>query len=128
MGWASGPARLILDCKEPREIRSPSRPTNSGDVVGQRVTGVAAAVEAGVEAIDGTRLEMAADLALDVGDYTGDVTMVGLCRPESPVYELVSAAAEGNLRRVAQYVRIAAASDWRILEDRMMAHLRADVR
>jgi hypothetical protein len=76
---------LILDCKEPREFRSPSRPTNSGDVVGQSVPGVAAAVEAGVEAIDGTRLEMAADLALDVGDYTGDVTMVRLCRPESPV-------------------------------------------
>jgi serine/threonine protein kinase len=105
------------------EIALPVSPKNT-----YRLTGVAATVEDGVEAIDGARLEMAADLALDVGDYTGDDTMVGLCRPESPVYELVSAVSEGNLRRVAQYVRIAAASDWRVLEDRMMAHLRADVR
>jgi hypothetical protein len=54
--------------------------------------------------------------------------MVDLCRPESAVYELVSAVTEVNLRRVAQHVRSAAATDWRILEDRMMAHLRADVR
>ena len=47
-GCASGPARLnarlIRDCSVPRVIRSPSRPTNSGDRAGQWDRGEAAAL------------------------------------------------------------------------------------
>jgi hypothetical protein len=55
-----------------------------------------------VDDIDAPRLKLAAELALDVGDYTGDVTMVELCGPEGAVYELVSAMMEGADRQVAE--------------------------
>jgi hypothetical protein len=113
----------VIRAAAAREIALPISPENT-----YALNGMENAVEEDVDEIDAPRLELAAELALDVADYTGDVTMVELCRPEGTVYELVSAMMEGAERRVAENLRIAAAPDWRILTKRMMTHLRADTR
>jgi serine/threonine protein kinase len=92
------------------------------------LTGLAHAIEHSLDTIDTTRLEMVADLALDVGDYTGDSAIVDAARPERAVFQLVSAVVNDTLDKLPDRTRRMAVRDWHDLEERMLAHLWADVR
>lgn len=80
-----------------------------------------------VEAIAGAGFELAAELALDVGDYTGDQLMVDAFTPGQPLARLASAFDADTLEQLPRSVRLDAARQWQLLEQRVIAHLQSDV-
>jgi hypothetical protein len=110
--------RSVVDAAQANTLALPVAPQNT-----YSLSGLSRDIESGVDAVDAAQLGLAGELALDVGDYTGDESMVNAFRPEQPIAQLISSIT-GGAGEVNDDVRLTAAVQWRAVEQQIRTHLR----
>ncbi|HEX7824054.1 MAG TPA: primosomal protein, partial [Mycobacterium sp.] len=107
----------VVDAAQANKLALPIPPHNT-----YTLTGLSRDIESGVDAVDAVQLGLAGELALDIGDYTGDEAILEAFRAEQPVAQLISSITGGG--EVSDETILTAAVLWRRVERRLRAHLR----
>lgn len=110
--------RPVVEAAQAGSLALPITPENT-----YALDGLQRDIDAGIDRVDTTQLELALELVLDVSEYTGDAALTDVIGPNEPLAQLISYVS-GRGSGVSIGVRLAAAEQWRATSRRLVSHLR----